>query len=67
MVVPASVALLDGVGDVGAVEDVVVLVEVEDGDVMRAGRKAVVLVDVGSEVAAEFVAVVPDLHLADGH
>lgn len=59
--------LLHGVGDVGAVEDVVVVVEVEHGEVVRAGGEVEVLVDAGAVVAAKFVAVVPDLHLADGN
>ena len=58
--------LLDGVGDVGAVDDVVLVIEVENGEVVRAGRQAVVLVYIGSQIAAQFLAVIPDLYLADG-
>lgn len=59
--------LLDGVEGAGAVEDVVVLIEVENGDGVRAGRQVVILIYVCTDVAAEFGAIIPDLNLADRH
>ena len=64
---PLLALLLDCIGDAGLMKDVVVVVEVSDGDCVRAGREGEVLVYRCAGIAPDLDAVVPDLRLAYRH